>query len=103
MQNLVPVKPTLLKVLFVSDLGGKFSLSLPLMIWLLIVFWLLPQATQRMWRNTCHMTRPYELQEDYYRPGDLIVGGNLLLGSYSYEETASFHRLPRLQMSLVPG
>ncbi|XP_063003388.1 vomeronasal type-2 receptor 26-like [Elgaria multicarinata webbii] len=33
----------------------------------------LREVTQRILRTTCHMTGPYELQDDYYRPGDLIL------------------------------
>ncbi|XP_048353769.1 vomeronasal type-2 receptor 26-like [Sphaerodactylus townsendi] len=34
-------------------------------------------AVHRTLRTKCLLTRPFELQEDYYRPGDLLVGGIL--------------------------
>ncbi|CAI5799000.1 Hypothetical predicted protein [Podarcis lilfordi] len=30
-------------------------------------------------KSKCLLTRPFRHQEDYYKPGDLIVGGNLPL------------------------
>uniref|UniRef100_UPI0010A02A2F vomeronasal type-2 receptor 26-like n=1 Tax=Podarcis muralis TaxID=64176 RepID=UPI0010A02A2F len=38
-------------------------------------------ATKMSLRTKCLLTRPFELQEDYYRPGDLIVGGHLRFSS----------------------
>ncbi|XP_060089044.1 vomeronasal type-2 receptor 26-like [Heteronotia binoei] len=37
------------------------------------------QAVQGTLRSKCLLTRPFELQEAYYRPGDLLVGGILPL------------------------
>ncbi|XP_032998016.1 vomeronasal type-2 receptor 26-like [Lacerta agilis] len=37
-------------------------------------------ATKMSLRTECLLTRPFELQEDYYRRGDLIVGGHLRFG-----------------------
>ncbi|XP_077187509.1 extracellular calcium-sensing receptor-like [Paroedura picta] len=47
------------------------------LMWVLLFSWLLPQAVHRTLRTKCLLTRPFELQEEYYRPGDCIVGGML--------------------------
>ncbi|XP_077187511.1 vomeronasal type-2 receptor 26-like [Paroedura picta] len=47
------------------------------LMWLLLFFWFLPQAVHRTLRTRCLLTRPFELQEEYYRPGDYLVGGIL--------------------------
>ncbi|XP_062994259.1 vomeronasal type-2 receptor 26-like [Elgaria multicarinata webbii] len=70
-------------------------------LWLLLVSWLHPQAIVRMLKTMCPMVRRYKQQIDYYRPGDLIVGGNLPLGRYSYTETEDFRSLAPLQFSFI--
>ncbi|KAF7234860.1 Vomeronasal type-2 receptor 26 [Varanus komodoensis] len=77
------------------------SLMVLHLLLLLLLLWTLPQATQRMLRTTCPLTKPKEWQE-YYRPGDLIVGGNLPLGSYSYKQMEDFRSLAPLDMSVLP-
>ncbi|XP_060089048.1 vomeronasal type-2 receptor 26-like [Heteronotia binoei] len=47
------------------------------LIRLLFFFWFVPQAVHRTLRTKCLLIRPFELQEDYYRPGDLLIGGYL--------------------------
>ncbi|KAK9408924.1 type-2 vomeronasal receptor [Crotalus adamanteus] len=49
------------------------------MSWLLILLWILPAAVQMDLRPICFCRRPFQEQKDYYRPGDLIIGGNLPL------------------------
>ncbi|XP_060089041.1 vomeronasal type-2 receptor 26-like [Heteronotia binoei] len=46
-------------------------------MWVLFFSWLLPWAEHRTLRSKCLLTRPFELQEAYYRPGDFLVGGIL--------------------------
>ncbi|XP_060089046.1 vomeronasal type-2 receptor 26-like [Heteronotia binoei] len=46
-------------------------------MWLLFLSWLLPPAEHGTLRSKCLLTRPFELQEAYYRPEDLLVGGIL--------------------------
>ncbi|XP_060089040.1 vomeronasal type-2 receptor 26-like [Heteronotia binoei] len=46
-------------------------------MWVLFLSWLLPQAVQGTLRSKCLLTRPFELREAYYRPGDFLVGGIL--------------------------
>nr|XP_056700648.1 vomeronasal type-2 receptor 26-like [Euleptes europaea] len=58
-------------------LPRKEGFSAMLLMWLLLFSWLLPQAVHRTRRTKCLLTRPFEFQEDYYRPGDLLVGGIL--------------------------
>ncbi|XP_032070928.1 vomeronasal type-2 receptor 26-like [Thamnophis elegans] len=56
------------------------------MIWLpfllLLLFWLLPPIIAKRRRTLCVLPQPYKIEEQYYRPGDLIIGGNLHLGNY---------------------
>ncbi|XP_077187513.1 vomeronasal type-2 receptor 26-like [Paroedura picta] len=47
------------------------------LMWLLLFSWLLAQAVNRTVRTKCLLTRPFELQEEYYRLGDHLVGGIL--------------------------
>ncbi|XP_060548751.1 vomeronasal type-2 receptor 26-like [Pantherophis guttatus] len=57
--------------------------ELPLL--LLLLCWLLPPTSPtsavRM-QTTCVLPKRLKIQEYYYRPGDLIIGGNLPLGFY---------------------
>ncbi|KAK9408930.1 type-2 vomeronasal receptor [Crotalus adamanteus] len=54
--------------------------ALPLL--LLLLFFLLPPIMAKKMQALCLLPQPYKIQEHYYRPGDLIVGGNLHLGNY---------------------
>ncbi|KAG8127151.1 hypothetical protein E2320_022284, partial [Naja naja] len=44
-----------------------------------VLLWMLPEAIQMDLRPNCFWRRPLEEQKDYYRPGDLVIGGNLPL------------------------
>ncbi|KAF7234652.1 hypothetical protein EYD10_18345 [Varanus komodoensis] len=55
-----------------------------------------------MLRTTCLLTRPYERQ-DYYRPGDLLVGANLPLGSYYYSQAHDFRTFNPPGMAFHPA
>ncbi|XP_070794656.1 vomeronasal type-2 receptor 26-like [Pituophis catenifer annectens] len=58
--------------------------ELPLLL-LLLLCWLLPPTSPtsavRM-QTTCVLPKRLKIQEYYYKPGDLIIGGNLPLGVY---------------------
>ncbi|XP_077187512.1 vomeronasal type-2 receptor 26-like [Paroedura picta] len=64
-----------------------------LLMWVLLFFWLLGQVVQGTRRTKCLLTRSFELQEEYYRPGDLLVGGILPHGKTTIEH-ASFNKPP---------
>ncbi|KAF7234743.1 hypothetical protein EYD10_18301 [Varanus komodoensis] len=68
---------------------------------LLLLAWILPGVTQRLPKTSCHLTKPDE-KKGFYRPGDLLVGGNLPLGSHSYTKIEDFHKLAPLQTSHMP-
>ncbi|XP_054836291.1 vomeronasal type-2 receptor 26-like [Eublepharis macularius] len=61
----------------VTDLGQRRILLL--MIWPLVVCWMLSQAVHMLLETKCLLTRPFQLQNDYYRSGDHIIGGHLPL------------------------
>ncbi|KAF7235208.1 Vomeronasal type-2 receptor 26 [Varanus komodoensis] len=69
---------------------------------LLLFFWILLQASQNMLRTSCFFEQPFEAEEEYYRPGDLILGGNLPLGTYQYESIQDFRSSGPLESYLLP-
>ncbi|KAF7236639.1 Vomeronasal type-2 receptor 26 [Varanus komodoensis] len=72
------------------------------MIWhLMLLSWLVAQANLRALKMACPVTRPSEWQE-YYRPGDFIVGGNLPLGCHYSKKTEDFHGLAAPVFSDLP-
>ncbi|KAG8127084.1 hypothetical protein E2320_022122, partial [Naja naja] len=77
-------------------LGGKVTrmAGLPLML-LLLLFSLLPPIIAKRMQNFCVLPQPYKIQENYYSPGDLIIGGNLHLGLY-WELYLLFNKDPYL-------
>ncbi|KAG8127085.1 hypothetical protein E2320_022121, partial [Naja naja] len=68
--------------------------ELPLML-LLLLFSLLPPIIAKRMQNLCVLPQPYKIQENYYSPGDLIIGGNLHLGLY-WELYLLFNKDPYL-------
>ncbi|XP_077187507.1 vomeronasal type-2 receptor 26-like [Paroedura picta] len=62
------------------------------LMWVLLFSWLLAQSIQGTLRTRCLLTRPFELQE-YYRPGDHLVGG-ILPHLKTTVIHASFGKLP---------
>ncbi|KAG8127049.1 hypothetical protein E2320_022158, partial [Naja naja] len=48
---------------------------------LLLLFWLLPPTSAKRVQTVCVLTRSLQILEDYYRPGDLSIGGNLPLAT----------------------
>ncbi|KAG8127051.1 hypothetical protein E2320_022159, partial [Naja naja] len=53
--------------------------GLPLL--LLLLFWLLPPTSAKRMQTICVLRKYFQLQKSYYRTGDLIIGGNLPLGT----------------------
>ncbi|XP_044301497.1 vomeronasal type-2 receptor 26-like, partial [Varanus komodoensis] len=74
--------------------GKDFSIHSAAIVWAM-------KATQEMLR-TCLKTSLIG-PKDYFRPGDLLVGGNLPLGCYSYTKTSDFRGLAPLQLSAIPA
>lgn len=71
------------------------QLPLPL---LLLFFWLLlPSAAKRM-QTVCVLEKLFQSQDDwsYYRPGDLIIGGNLPLAALMFTRGPDFQNDPFL-------
>ncbi|KAF7234553.1 hypothetical protein EYD10_18420 [Varanus komodoensis] len=69
---------------------------------LLLLCWLVPQATQRMWQTQCIVRGTYRLEQDYFSPGELIVGGNLRLGYLYFNRMHDFASLSPLPFSGTP-
>ncbi|KAK9408925.1 type-2 vomeronasal receptor [Crotalus adamanteus] len=74
--------------------------GLPLLVVLLLelFFWiLLPSAAKRM-QTVCVLEKHFQSQEDwsYYRPGDLIIGGNLPLAALMFTRGPDFQKDPFL-------
>ncbi|KAF7234655.1 hypothetical protein EYD10_18343 [Varanus komodoensis] len=74
------------------------------MIWLLffLFLWFLPQGIQKRLSMTCPLKGILKWR-DYYRPGDLMVGGNLPLGTYTYDNTPDFCRPVNFEYSSFPA
>ncbi|KAG8127075.1 hypothetical protein E2320_022268 [Naja naja] len=53
-----------------------------LLLLLLLLFWLLPSTSHRITQTVCVLRNHLRRVEDYYSPGDLIIGGNLLLENF---------------------
>ncbi|KAG8127090.1 hypothetical protein E2320_022104 [Naja naja] len=65
-------------------IGGNLPLSLTKFLQLPlheppVLLWTLPAVVQMDLRPKCFLRRPFQEQKDYYRSGDLIIGGNLPL------------------------
>ncbi|KAG8127054.1 hypothetical protein E2320_022153, partial [Naja naja] len=70
--------------------------GLPLL--LLLLFWLLPPVTAKRMQTGCGLTRSLDILEDYYRPGDFIIGGNLPLATIVLSSNGPyFQRCPSLR------
>ncbi|XP_032070457.1 vomeronasal type-2 receptor 26-like [Thamnophis elegans] len=60
---------------------------------LLMLFWLLAPTTAKRLQTICVLTDYIEVDKSYYRPGDLIIGGNLPLGSILESSVRDFNTL----------
>ncbi|KAG6516833.1 type-2 vomeronasal receptor [Crotalus adamanteus] len=63
--------------------------GLPL-LQLLLLFWFLPTTSAKRMKTICLLRRSFYILEDYYRPGDLIIGGNLPLETSVYSLGVDF-------------
>ncbi|KAG6477679.1 type-2 vomeronasal receptor [Crotalus adamanteus] len=61
---------------------------------LLLLCGFLPSTTQEIMQTICVVRNPLRTVEDYYKPGDLIIGGNLLLEKFFPFEGMGFDREP---------
>ncbi|KAK9408945.1 type-2 vomeronasal receptor [Crotalus adamanteus] len=70
--------------------------KLPLL--LLLLFWFLPPITAKRMQTICVFINPLQIQDqwEYYRPGDLIIGGNLPLATISSASIPDFQKDPFL-------
>ncbi|KAF7235364.1 hypothetical protein EYD10_17805 [Varanus komodoensis] len=73
-----------------------------MLVLLLLQLWALPQVTQRMLRGMYPVIQQFIKPANYYKPGDLVVGGNLLLGRCSYKVQEQFQTLPCMNLSADP-
>ncbi|KAG8127063.1 hypothetical protein E2320_022128, partial [Naja naja] len=71
---------------------------------LLLLFWLLPPTSAKRMQTICALTRSLQILEDYYRPGDLIIGGNLPLAIIFLSfNSLRFHKDPFQQLLSILG
>ncbi|XP_060548625.1 vomeronasal type-2 receptor 26-like [Pantherophis guttatus] len=76
-------------------------IGLPLL--LLLLFWLLPPAHAKQMPKIGVLPNTFQIQQEYYRPGDLIIGGNFLLSSIPYFKDPDFKTDPsKIPSSLLP-
>ncbi|KAK9408937.1 type-2 vomeronasal receptor [Crotalus adamanteus] len=64
------------------------------LVLLVLLFWLLPSTTHKIMQTICVARNPLWTVKNYYRPGEVIIGGNLLLERFALHETLIFHRDP---------
>ncbi|XP_070808188.1 vomeronasal type-2 receptor 26-like [Pituophis catenifer annectens] len=58
---------------------------------LLMLFWLLAPTSAKRLRPICVLTDCFKSKESSYRPGDLIIGGNLPLGTIAKSPDLNFY------------
>ncbi|KAK9408948.1 type-2 vomeronasal receptor [Crotalus adamanteus] len=62
---------------------------------LLLLLWFLPPTSEKRTQTRCVLTTSLQILEDYYRPGDLIIGGNLPLATIVLSSNSlRFHKDP---------
>ncbi|KAG8127139.1 hypothetical protein E2320_022161, partial [Naja naja] len=79
-----------------QDTLGYTMTGLPLLL-LLLFFWLLPPTSPTSARRSqtrYGLPKHLKIEEHYYRPGDLIIGGNLPLGVFAEAPTLDFKMDP---------
>ncbi|KAK9408941.1 type-2 vomeronasal receptor [Crotalus adamanteus] len=72
---------------------------------LLLHFWLLPPTSAKRMQTVGVMKNPFQIPKDYYRPGDLIIGGNLFLKTIVSSNLPDFKNDPSLlpiSLFLIP-
>ncbi|XP_060548738.1 vomeronasal type-2 receptor 26-like [Pantherophis guttatus] len=76
--------------------------GLPLLL-LLLLFWLLPPTSAKRIPVTCVLANTFQIQQDYYTPGDFMIGGDLLLANILYVNDIDFKKDPsKIPYTLVP-
>ncbi|KAG8127152.1 putative Dual specificity protein [Naja naja] len=73
-------------------------IGLPLLLLLLLLFWLLPPSTAKKIQTMCVLPKQlkFRFQSEFYRPGDLIIGGNLPLEAFVNSNVPDFREVPPL-------
>ncbi|XP_032070589.1 vomeronasal type-2 receptor 26-like [Thamnophis elegans] len=72
--------------------GGKVNDREGVMLLLmLLLFWLQAPTTEKRLQNICVLTDYMGVDESYYSPGDLIIGGNLPLGTIGQSPLCDFN------------
>ncbi|KAG8127080.1 hypothetical protein E2320_022119, partial [Naja naja] len=83
---------------------GKVRRMAGLPLLLLLLFWLLPPAHAERMPNRAVLPNNFQVQQEYYKPGDLIIGGNFLLTSIHYFKNPNFSKDPsKISPTLVIG
>ncbi|KAG8127135.1 hypothetical protein E2320_022262, partial [Naja naja] len=69
-------------------------IGLPLLL-LLLLFWLLPPSTAKKIQPMCVLPKQlkFRFELEFYRPGDLIIGGNLPLVAFLNSNIPAFREL----------
>ncbi|KAK9408885.1 type-2 vomeronasal receptor [Crotalus adamanteus] len=76
-----------------------------LLLLFLLLFWFLPPVSAKRIPTNCVLTNPFQLQEkfNYYKSGDLIIGGNLLLVTIISPSIPDFKKNPHwLPFRILP-
>ncbi|XP_029140444.1 vomeronasal type-2 receptor 26-like [Protobothrops mucrosquamatus] len=70
---------------------------------LLLLLCFLPPANAKKMPNMGVLANTFQIQQEYYRPGDLIIGGNLHLTSIQYLNNPPFTKEPsKILYELLP-
>ncbi|XP_070794060.1 vomeronasal type-2 receptor 26-like [Pituophis catenifer annectens] len=64
-----------------------------MLLLMLMLFWLLAPTTAKRLQTMCVFRDYIPLEENYYRPGDLIIGGNLPLGAMYLSVVQDFNKV----------
>ncbi|KAG8147325.1 hypothetical protein E2320_000185, partial [Naja naja] len=65
-----------------------------MLLLMLLFFWLLSPTSAKTLQTVCVLRNYFQLQESYYRPGDLVIGGNLPLGTIVLSNVPDFQGDP---------
>ncbi|KAG8127101.1 hypothetical protein E2320_022167, partial [Naja naja] len=76
----------------VPMLKEKEMAGLPLLV--LLFLWLLPPTSAKRMQTVYVLRNYFQSQESYYRPGDLIIGGNLQLGTTTFSTVPDYQKDP---------
>ncbi|KAG8147252.1 hypothetical protein E2320_022382, partial [Naja naja] len=62
-----------------------------MLLLILMLFWFLAPTTAKRLQTICVFKRYIQVDESYYRPGDVIIGGNLPLGIIAKSPVLNFN------------